>query len=372
MNIEDLNMPVDGAALLNELRAALVKYVVFPTPEAADALTLWVAASHAQDAWEHAPRCAVVSPEKRCGKSRLLDVAEATSKRALVTVNISAAALVRAVSDEDPPTLFIDEADTIFGPKAADNHEDLRGIVNSGHQRGRPYVRYNVASRTNEHLATFAMAMLAGIGDLPDTIMDRAIVIRMCRRAPGERVAPYRTRRDRPALHDLRDRLSAWLTGSLEVLKDSEPSMPVEDRAADTWEPLVAVADLAGGHWPARARTATMVMVEAESSTDVEASLGVRLLGDIRDTFEALPGVGFLPSTELTNRLRKLDDSPWNDIGGRDGLTARGLAVRLGAYRIRSRHNGAKTARGYHRADFIDTFARYLPSPTVRASANGT
>lgn len=356
-----------SADLLDELHVALTKYVIFPSPEAVDALTLWIAATHGQEAWEHAPRAAVVSPEKRCGKSRLIDVAEATCSRSVVTVNISVAALAREISEENPPTLFIDEADTIFGPKASDSHEDLRGIVNSGHQRGRPYIRYDITTRKNEHLPTFSMAMLAGIGDLPDTIMDRSVVVRMRRRAQNERVAPYRTRRDRPGLHELRYRLHTWIRDHLDELQAAEPAMPVEDRAADTWEPLIAVADLAGGSWPSRARKAALSLVAAESTVDAEASLGVRLLTDIRDVFNSEGFGGFLPSSDLVTALTKIEDAPWREIG-RDGLTQRTLAIRLGPYGVKPRHNSIKTARGYHLADFADPFARYLPSASVQAS----
>ncbi len=363
LSLNHLDQEEDSAALLAELRAALTRYVVFPSPEAADAVTLWVAATHGQDAWEHAPRCAVVSPEKRCGKSRLLDIAEATCHQSLVTVNISPAALVRSVTTEDPPTLFIDEADTIFGPKAADNNEDLRGIVNAGHQRGRPYIRYDIVTRRNEHLATFCMAMLAGIGNLPDTIMDRSIVVRMRRRAPGEHVDPYRTRRDRPALYELRDRLDAWVKPHVKELTTATPAMPVEDRAADTWEPLIAVADLAGGDWPARARNAALVLVEAECEEDVAASLGMRLLGDIRSIFTEFT-VSFMASSELVLRLRKLDDAPWSERE----LTTTGLSRLLRPYGIKPGHNAAKTTRGYDKAWFADAFARYLPSEPVHPS----
>lgn len=354
----------EGPALLDQLHDALTRYVVFPTPQAADAVTLWIAATHGQQAWEHAPRCAVISPEKRCGKSRLVDVAEATAYRSVVTVNISPAALVRSIGEEDPPTLFIDEADTIFGPKAADNHEDLRGIVNSGHQRGRPYIRYDITTRRNESLATFCMAMLAGIGDLPDTIMDRAVVVRMRRRSPAETVAPYRTRRDGPPLHELRDALNFWVGEHVKELTEAVPDMPVEDRAADTWEPLVAVADLAGGAWPKRARKAVMVMVAAQDTADVEASLGVRLLGDIRAVFTEWT-VSFLPSAELVRALRGIEDGPWADMD----LTTRRLSARLKPYGVEPGHNAAKTARGYQRAAFADAFSRYLPSKSVQASA---
>ncbi|HZN76208.1 MAG TPA: DUF3631 domain-containing protein [Micromonosporaceae bacterium] len=346
----------DGAVLLDELRAVLLKYVVLPNAETADAVVLWIAATHVQPAWEHAPRLVAVSPEKRCGKSRLMDIVEATVHRPIVTVNISPAALVRSITEKDPPTLCVDEADTIFGPKAADNHEDLRGLVNSGHQRGRPYLRYDITTRTVEELPTFAMAMLAGIGDLPDTIMDRAIVVRMRRRAPGEVVAPYRTRRDRPALHDIRDRWREWVRvpDRADELLDAEPTMPVEDRAADTWEPLVAIADAAGGSWPDRARSAALHLVALEDAADVEVSLGARLLADIRDTFADWT-VSFLASTDLLSALRKIEDAPWRELD----MTAHALAGRLRPYGIRPGRNATGTARGYRLDDFLEAFARY-------------
>lgn len=340
---------------LDELHATLLRYVVFQTTEAAHATTLWIAATHAQPVWEHAPRLAVISPEKRCGKSRLMDLVEATSNKPLVTVNISPAALVRCITEDDPPTLCLDEADTVFGPKASDNHEDLRGLINSGHQRGRPYIRWDITRREAEHCPTFAMAVLAGIGDLPDTIMDRAVVIRMRRRAPGETVLPYRTRRDRPGLDGLRERLHEWIRANLDELGDSEPVMPVEDRAADTWEPLIAVADLAGEPWPQRARTAVLSLVAAEDASEVEASLGIRLLADIRDVFEGWT-VSFRPSQDLVNDLMKLDEAPWRDMG----LTTRKLSDLLRPYGIRPARNTAGTARGYALEDMTEAFTRYL------------
>src|SRR5262249_15850242 len=157
----------------------------------------------------------------------------------------------RSITD-DPPTMLVDEADTIFGPKA-DSNEGLRGLLNAGHQRNRPAVRYDQASNQVVTIPTFAMAALAAIGAMPHTIEDRAVGTRMRRPAPNDASVPYRHRRDRPALHTLALRLSRWLRVDLATLERAEPPMPIEDRAADTWEPLVAVADHAGGHWPARA-----------------------------------------------------------------------------------------------------------------------
>lgn len=224
-----------GSALLDAVRAALTTYVVLPTPEVADAVTLWIAATHAQPAWAHAPRLVIRAPEKRCGKSRLLDIVEGTCHRPLITVDASPAAVYRSITD-DPPTLLVDEADAIFGPKA-DTNEGLRGLLNAGHQRNRPAVRYDTATKQVITIPTFAMAALAGIGNLPDTIEDRAVVVRMRRRTPAEHAAPYRHRRDRPALHALGRRLHGWLRADLAALERAQPTMRAEDRAADTWNP---------------------------------------------------------------------------------------------------------------------------------------
>ncbi|WP_246127518.1 hypothetical protein [Amycolatopsis rhizosphaerae] len=127
------------------------------------AVTLWIAASHAQPAWACAPRLVIRAPEKRCGKSRLLDVVEATCHNPLITVNASPAAVYRSITG-DPPALLVDEADTIFGPKAGDSNEELRGLLNAGHQRGRPALRYDAALSAVVTIPTFARKRRCGVG----------------------------------------------------------------------------------------------------------------------------------------------------------------------------------------------------------------
>lgn len=356
--------PSGGADLLDELHDALTRYVVFPGIEAAVAVTVWIAATHAQSAWESATRLLIKSPEKRCGKSRLMDVVEAVCHAPLITVNISPAALVRSIGD-DPPTLLIDEADTIFGRKAADNHEDLRGIVNAGHQRNRPYIRWDATARAPENCPTFAMAAIAGIGDMPDTIEDRAVVVAMRRRAPGESVKPFRARRDAPRLRELRERLAAWVSTVVDELSEAEPDLPVEDRAADNWEPLVAVADAAGGAWPARVRQACVALTE---EAETEASLGIRLLADLRTVFGDSEA---LHSDTILERLRQIDEAPWSDWYGRQ-MSPRDLAKLLRPYRVTSKDvklDGVNR-KGYRRDDLYEAWRRYL-SPPGGVSATG-
>ncbi|MFI7101938.1 DUF3631 domain-containing protein [Streptomyces sp. NPDC050161] len=341
-----------------------------PSQEALTAATLWVAATHLQRAWQHAPRLAVVGPAKRCGKSRLLDVITETVHHHLITVNASPAAIFRSVTDEDPPTLLVDEADTLFGSvKAAEKNEELRGLLNAGHQRNRPTLRVSGPDHKPQAFPTFAMAALAGIGDLPDTIMDRSVVIRMRRRAAGEQVAAFRTGRDTPALHEVRARLAAWLTPLYAQAMDMEPAMPVEDRAADTWEPLVIIADLAGGEWPTLARTACRAMTDYEAGQDDEGGLRTRILVDIRRAFAAVGDPAVLRTSSLLEYLNGDKEAPWAEHGA-GGLTPRGLQLLLKDYGIGSanrRFPDGTQAKGFARNQFLDAWARYCPEATPQA-----
>ncbi|MFG3474207.1 DUF3631 domain-containing protein [Streptomyces sp. NPDC047980] len=361
----------EGAVLLDDLHAAIGRYVVLPSEEALTAVTLWVAASHIQPALQHAPRLAVVGPTKGCGKSRVLDVLHETVSRPMMTVNTSPA-VVFWIIGEDPPTLLVDEADTIFGPKAGDK-EDLRGLLNAGHQRNRPAWRISGPEHKPTAFPTFAMAALAGIGDLPDTIMDRAVVLRMQKRKPGEKVAPFRSRHSVPELNALRDRLAAWLTPLRGTAHRLVPPMPVEDRAADTWEPLVIVADLAGGHWPAQARAACLAMTRTELVQDEQTTLKTRLLRDIRRAFEQHGDTEALRSHDLLAALIQDAEAPWAEYGTK-GLNAYHLANLLRDFGIgpaNHRFENGKQAKAYARNQFLDAWARYCPDPAQPTRAAG-
>ncbi|MFG2856071.1 DUF3631 domain-containing protein [Streptomyces mirabilis] len=353
----------EGTALLEQLKAAIARFVILPSEEALDATVLWVAATHLQASWQHAPRLAVVGPAKRCGKSRLLDVLTETVHNPVITVNSTAAAVFRSITEE-PPTLLVDEADTIFGtPKQAEKNEEMRGLLNAGHQRDRYVLRVVGNDHTPHRFHTFAMAALAGIGDLPDTIMDRSIVIRMRRRAEGERVSPYRTKRDSPALHELRAQLTQWAMPLAERALILEPAMPVEDRAADTWEPLVIVADLAGGPWPHRARHACTRMVTAEAEAEQDNPSNARILADIRRIFHAKGEQEHLSTDEILFALNGDPEAPWAEHG-RGGLTPRGLGAMLREYGISSGNVrvGEIQRKGYTRNKFADAWKRYCPT----------
>ena len=173
-----------------------------------------MAATHALPAWQHATRLILKSPQKRCGKSRLLDIVALLCFDPLMSTDASVAAIYRSLGDDDfeTPTLLIDEADALFGTKrAAEQNEDLRSLLNAGFQRDRTVLRCVGPNQEPTEFNTFAMCALAAIKGLPDTIVDRGIVGDLKRRRPSETVARFRIRRDTAPLLDLRARLTAWV-----------------------------------------------------------------------------------------------------------------------------------------------------------------
>jgi hypothetical protein len=354
-----------GDEILRDIEAFVSRFVAYPSEHCRVAHVLWLAHTHAMDAWESTPRLAFLSPEPGSGKSRALEVSELLVPRPVEAVNVSPAYLFRKVSDEaGRPTILYDEIDTIFGPKAREN-EELRGLLNAGHRRHSTAGRCVVRGKEvfTEELPAYCAVALAGLGDLPDTILTRSVIVKMRRRAPTEKVEPYRRRVHQFAAEQLRDRLEAWMATQELAMEQARPDMPegVEDRAADVWEPLLAIADAAGGAWPSRARVAAVTLVtDAKESTP---SLGVRLLQDLRQVFDEQDATAL--STEIILReLCLIEEAPWGDLRGKQ-LDARGLATRLRPYGIHRStfRSGSMTCKGYQRTDLHDAWLRYLPPP---------
>ena len=357
----------EGATVLDAVDTYLARFVVYPSDHERRAHVLWIVHTWLMSAWESTPRIAFLSPEPGSGKSRALEVTEPLVPRAVHAVNTTPAYLFRKVSDEaGPPTILYDEIDTVFGPKAKDN-EDIRGMLNAGHRKGATAGRCVMRGKIveTEELPAYCAVALAGLDDLPDTIMSRSVVVRMRRRAPDETVEPWRLRINGPDAEKLRERISAWAWSVVDRLDagDFWPEMPegVHDRDADVWEALLAVADLAGGHWPTDARAAAVALVNA--SKNRRPSLGVILLADIRAVFDEV-GDEKLATDQLLKGLTRMEESPWPSIRRGEPLDARGLANRLGKYGIgsKSHRTGEAVFKGYSRTQFTDAWSRYLPT----------
>ncbi|MGY1499834.1 DUF3631 domain-containing protein [Streptomyces sp. QTS52] len=376
---------IDGAALLDEVEAFHRRFNVFPTEHAYVAVALWDAHAHLMDALDGTARIAFLSPEPGSGKSRALEIIETLTPRAATTVNASANALFRLVSaDEGTPTLLFDEIDTVFGPKAGGN-EEVRGFLNSGYRRGAKSLRCvgDGSDQKAGFFPSFCAVAMAGLGSLPTTILTRSVIIRMRKKAPNEKCEPYRRRIHEKQGHVLRDRLADWTATLHDQVAEAWPEMPegVVDRPADVWEPLLAVADAAGGQWPARARAACLALIKA-ASVDDKASLGVRLLTDLRD--RVFCGADRMPTAAILEVLLSLDESPWDDMS-EDGqnakpLNSRRLATLLSQYmkpddtpiKPKGIRVGSSTPKGYYAEDLTDAWNRYCPPDPQKSATAAT
>src|SRR5262245_45050890 len=180
------------------------------------------------DAWESTPRLSALSPEPESGKTRLLEATALLVPNPVEAINVSVAYLFRKVgSKEGPPTILFDEIDTVFGPKAKEN-EETRALLNAGHRRGAVAGRCVVYGKTvkTEEIPAYCAVALAGLGWLPDTILSRAVIVRMRRRAPNEKVTAFRRRIYAPEGNRLCAQLAAWAASAVKDMTEARPEMP--------------------------------------------------------------------------------------------------------------------------------------------------
>jgi hypothetical protein len=302
------------------------------------------------------PRLVIKSAQKRSGKTTALTLLAGLVQRPLSTASLTAAALYRAV-EMARPCLLIDEADHF----AEEGHrQELKALLNSGFQRGGQVLRVIGEEHEPRQFACWCPVALALIGKLWDTLEDRSIRIVLQRRRRDEDVE--RLRLDRLGdLVPLTRRMQRWADDNRAVVEAADPSLPVElnDRAADCWRPLMAIADRAAGMWPSTARRAAMLLSADEDDLDTAA---VRLLRDIKELFDAEPS-GVLFSSDIVASLLDREERGWAEMGrAARPLSKVTLARLLDRFRIRpgTVRRLSSTAKGYARSQFDDAFSRYL------------
>jgi putative DNA primase/helicase len=360
--------PVDGAQLLDEF-VRMIQRFVSAAEGVPETVALWSLFTHTHDAFQISPILGITSPEKRCGKTTLLLLVNTLVPRPLQVANITSSALFRAV-EKYRPTLMIDEADTFLA-----GNEELRGIINSGHQRAGAYVIRTVGDEHEPHtFCTWAAKAIALIGTMPDTLEDRSFNIRMQRRRPGEGMEKLRLDRQ-DEFEPLRQRAARWGADNFDSLRVADPEIPNgigNDRASDNWRVLLVIADAVGGDWPTRAREVALSFANTEPETQ---SIKVLLLHDLKAIFSEKDAER-LESEEIVRALVDIEGRPWAEGKNGKPLSKTGLARMLKPFKIHPcpkwKEDG-RTCRGYLRNDFTEVFCRYLdiktpPSPPATQS----
>jgi hypothetical protein len=349
----------ERTGLLGDVISYISRYVVM-TPAQRVAVGLWVVHTHVIDAAEQTPYLAITSPEKQCGKSRLMEVLGLLTARSWYVVLPSEPVVFRTIH-QSQPTLLLDETDTIFNPRSAEKHEGLRALINAGNRPGATVPRCVGNANKVQEFDVFCAKALAGIGTLPDTVADRSVPIRLARKTKKEVVERFRIREAEPAGHALRDQLEAWAEEHEEQLADARPEMPdqLSDRMQDACEPLLAIAELVGGPWLLLAREALVELCTGERLDDTE-SLRVRLLEDIKSIF-LRTNRRSVTTKNLLRELHALAEAPWGSWYGRK-LEARDLAALLKPFGVKPQNLRLKSgaiAKGYRREPLEDAWNRY-------------
>ena len=295
----------------------------------------------------------------RCGKSTLLRVLSRLVTRPLPAANITPSAMFRVI-EAAKPTLLIDEADSFLH-----DNEELRGVVNSSHCRLDAYVIRNVAAGDDYQaraFSTWAPIAIASIGKVAATIADRSITLVMERKAKGQTVTRMRVDRD-DGFGVLASKAARWAQDHLEALRQADPDAPatLNDRQADNWRPLLAIADAIGADWPKLAREAALALSAADEDAD---TIGVQLLASIKSVFDRIE-VTEIWTVELLQRLHRMSERPWGEYGRPPKpISAHQIANLLKPFAIKSEQikKDGVNKRGFRRDQFKKAWKRYVSS----------
>ena len=351
---------VNGASLLDEMSGLISQYVYLPKPMA-DAVALWCLTTWIHDRLEISTFLNVTSATKRCGKSLLMEIlAELVRHPLPASGRVTPAAIFRII-EKQGPTLLLDEADTFFG-----DDPELRGIVNGSQRRGQAYVLRCVGeNHETRNFVTWCPKAISGIGGLPDTVIDRALVLSLERKPPSDRSVGRWRDRDKEAIKDLQRRIARWINdtgGAILELRDSVRFPPcLNDRARDAWEALLAISDEAGGHWAGEGGRAWTACEAVRAEAEDETGAREKLLADLREVSKAAGDPEALPTKQILEELIAMEGRPWSEYKRGKPLSPRGLSGLLNPFKVRpgTIRTDEGTSRGYKRKDLERVWKSY-------------
>lgn len=328
-------------------------------------ISVWVIAAWLADRWDRFPHLAITSPEKRCGKTRLLQLLELITPTPFNTSNISPAAVYRLI-EQRHPTLLLDEAQSI-SRRGSENSEILRELLNAGIDRNAKILRVGGEGRDQvQEFGVYSPKVIALIGELDNVLADRCLPVGLKRKTTDDHVESYRSRVVDPIGKEIATGIEGWAETNGERAADVYDKLdvfPIEnDRLAELLLPLQAVLTVADeSRLPELKQYAeTIDHKDAETETP-----GVRLLAACREVFNKTKtdkcGCKFIHTATLITKLAQRSEDPWNRWTRGGLITPEALANLLRPYCIRSGRNRKQTARGYFAHAFEEAWVRYLP-----------
>lgn len=354
--------PVIGADVLSEASSIIRKHMVMRQVDA-DACVLWAAHSHVYGIFSHTPRLLITAPDAECGKTLLMVHMVGDMCTRPMAFELMKPAPFFRIAELYKPTYLIDEADMFLRSDA-----EILAAINAGWEPHGKVPRCGGDDQEVRIFSTYCPVVLAGIEmhkHLKSTTIGRSVVINLDRAGPGELlgITKYNRRLHKKKILDIGRKLSKWCNTNKEYFRTHLPTMPVGimSRAEDKWTSLLTIADIAGGDWPERARTALMHQPDIS-----EPNRTVQLLSDM---FKIIGDKKGIFTRDLIPALCRIEGAPWKDYNYTqyEPIHKRITDVQIG--RLLSRYGvehgsirlGEENLKGYSGDAIKTAHGRYVP-----------
>jgi hypothetical protein len=355
------------------------RFLILPNESDYTIVSLWIAHTYFTHKIKTTPRLAIISPEYGCGKSRVLEVLESLTFKGEKLDHHTRSYLMRTVDlireeFSRSPTLLIDEIDSVFR-KNSEEGEATRAFANTGYRATGFYgITEGDSKKTPTKFKTFAPMALAGKGEvLPESVMTRAVIIRLQRRMGNEYIEDFLTDLVAFEAEELSEELLNWSDYRAQDISTLNPELPVRDRDREVWLPLFIVAHLADEAWIKRAEIALANIQEAKSDNTLPRER--ELLSDLWKIFQR-QDKDKIRSAAIILALIEMPDSEWDIYNFGKPINERALAKKLRTYGIKPaqiRFENGQGAKGYYRSEVESAVKRYLePSMPVISETTET
>ena len=246
--------------IVEEVAAFIERFVFLKHRSLYMILALWTINTHMYERFQYVATLFLSSPERQCGKTRLLEILHMlVANSSGINCSPTPAVLFRTAHK---CTQLLDEADGWH------SISDVQSVINAGYERNGTTKRMEPTEGGGyvvRDFPVFAPRAIAGIGDiLTDTMRDRTLMIQMTRQTRSERRHKLRQRHVQPEADALKARIETWVEEhgeNIQTAYDAKPTFDhleqYADRTIDICEPLAVILEEAYSGDPnlARART---------------------------------------------------------------------------------------------------------------------
>lgn len=365
---------LNGAELITRLEAFINRFVLLPK-DAALLVAVWIVGTYLYQIFEYFAYLVLRSPEKRCGKTRLLDVISLLAFNAHQPTASPTEAQIFREPREDGGVQIYDELEGMTHDR--ERWSAITSVFNVGFHRGAVVSRYKKAggNQVKELFETYVPRVIASISALEATLEDRALILFLQRKSPKVRLDRFSPRHLSQTAQEYRDACAAFALdcaatieacyqkGNFSGLADLD-----DDRAINLWEPLVAITSVADAESGDATLTDRLIDLAGQIGKERAALASeepiIGILEVLRDCLGESQELR-IPTPDLIVKVK--------ERFGWDSLSAKSLSTKLhplGLHPSKWR-DGKTTVRGYDlkKKTIDELVSRYVPLSKEEESA---